>query len=406
MSNLTKTQEKHTAGASSIGYDYQFYYFICVALQLKHGQKAGFEVKDDIHIDKEDGTTILYQAKHTVSTKVDGSPENLSTLDSDLWKTLNTWAAMIKADESILSNHSFCLVTNKSEGKNNFLEALTNFKTDNDIEKVITTLTELKAKTTDEDLKGFLSNVLKLGKRKMNQFFSKLSFSTNTDDIIGEVKRKILENIRNPDLVESVFEKLTANLFAAKYLDIKDRKKFEISFDEFNAKFGKCFIVAFENRPLPPRSFPITLPDKLEEQTFIQQLLDIGELEKDSPKIIEYTTQMLQVINQFSYWTDNNFLLHTEMKDFEKNSIQIWKNEFNSKYRQVERKINAGTPIADLEEEIRGLGLELLDYLKRHDLTLLENSLGVELSNGHFYALSDTPEIGWHFDWKKKYKTI
>lgn len=405
MNKLTITQEQHTAGASSIGYDYQFYYFICVALQLKHGQTAGFEVKDDIHIQEEDGTTILYQAKHTRSTKADGSPVNLTTLDSDLWKTLNTWTAMIKADDSMLTNHSFCLVTNKSEGKNEFLEALIEFKTNNNLEKVTETLKDLKEKTKDEELRGFLTNILKLNKSKTKLFFSKLSFATNTDDIIGEVKRKIYENIRNYDLVDSVFEKLTANLLAAKYLEIKDRNKFEISFDEFNTKFGKCFLVAFENRPLPPRNIPITLPDKLDEQKFILQLLDIGELEINSPKIVEYTTQMLHLINQFTYWMDNNFILHTEMKEFEKNSIQIWKNEFNAKYRQIERKINSGAVIADLETEIKELAVELVDYLKRSDLSLLENSLGVELSNGHFYALSDTPEIGWHYDWQKKYKT-
>lgn len=405
MNKLIAKQEQHLAGASSIGFDYQFYYFVCVALQLKHGQIAGFEVKDDIHIQKNDGTTILYQSKHTTVTNPDGSSAKLTTFDRDLWKTLSTWVGMIKTQPSILSSHSFCLVTNKSAGYNQFLEALTLFKTDKDIDKIIENLNVLKSKTTDEDLKGYLTHILKLAKGKLKQFFLKLSFATGNDDIIKDIKRIIYENIRNSNLVDSVYEKLITNILEAKYLDIKNRKKFEISFDDFNKKFGNCFRVAFENRPLPKRSFTIALPDKLEEQKFIQQLLDIGELKYNSPKIIDYTTQMLQAINQFSYWIDNNFLLHTDLKEFEKNSIRIWKNEFDSKFRQIERKIESSTPMTELEEDIKKLALELFDYIKRHDLTLLENSLGLELSNGHFYSLSDSPEIGWHYDWQKKYKT-
>jgi len=404
MNDQTKFQEQHTAGPQSIGFDYQFYYFMCLALQLKHGQKVGFEVKDDIHIDKEDGTTILFQAKHSILTKSDGSSANLTTLDSDLWKTLSNWAEMVKLKPEILENHSFCLVTNKSENQNKFIDALTLFTNDSDIDKVISTIKEHEAKTSSADLKSYIKIFLSLGKNKMRRFCSKLSIVTNTDDIIGEVKRKIFENIRNADIVETVFESLSSNMYAAKYVDIKQRQKFEITFEEFNSKFGKCFRVAFKDKPLPKRQFTIRLPDKLEDQTFIQQLLQIGDLNKNSPKIQTYTTQMLQVINHFSYWIEKNLLLPTELSEFDKNSILIWQNEFNSKYREVENKISSGTSINDLEYEIQALAVELIDYLRRENLSLGDNPLGIELSNGHFYALSDIPDIGWHFDWERKHK--
>ncbi len=60
-------QEQHTAGPIAIAFDYQFYYFMFLALKLRNGQKIGFEIKDDVHIEREDGTTILYQAKHTTN---------------------------------------------------------------------------------------------------------------------------------------------------------------------------------------------------------------------------------------------------------------------------------------------------------------------------------------------------
>ena len=82
------------------------------------------------------GTTILYQAKHTVLTKKDGSPENLTTLDIDLWKTISNWCDMIKSNKFILENYEFCLVTNKSENNNEFIDLLERFKKDTNIDKI------------------------------------------------------------------------------------------------------------------------------------------------------------------------------------------------------------------------------------------------------------------------------
>lgn len=52
MTDIKNMQDKHTAGAQAIAFDYQFYYFMCLALDLRHGDKVGFEVKDDVHIDQ------------------------------------------------------------------------------------------------------------------------------------------------------------------------------------------------------------------------------------------------------------------------------------------------------------------------------------------------------------------
>ena len=62
--------EKHTAGGQSLGFDYQFLYFVYLLLDLKQGEKIGYEVRDDIHIEKADGTIVLMQAKHTVQKNI------------------------------------------------------------------------------------------------------------------------------------------------------------------------------------------------------------------------------------------------------------------------------------------------------------------------------------------------
>lgn len=406
MVETKSIQEQHTAGPIAIAFDYQFYYFMFLALGLKNGQKIGFEIKDDVHIDKEDGTTILYQTKHTIDTL-----QNLSSLDTDLWKTLSNWSDFINVDKSnsdFLKKHSFVLVTNKSENNNNFINSLNQFKTDDDIDKVLNKINELANKTQNETLKKYIKNVGSLGKRKLKLFLLKLVIETNVDDIIKKVKNRILDKCLQDKFVEPIFEKLSSNLQETKYTDIKDRKKFEVSYDDFKNKFGRCFQIAFEAKPLPKREFPVLLPENLESQTFIKQLLDIGEVQHGSNEVRNYTTQMLKFINNLEFWlgTENSecFLLPTEIAEFEMNSVLIWANEFKAKYRKIENQVSSGISISDLEDDIKSLGIELVEYLRKQDLQLQGYSaLGIEFSNGHYYALSDSLKIGWHFDWKNKY---
>lgn len=409
IQNMSTIQEQHTAGPQAIGFDYQFYYFMLLAIDLKQGEKIGFEVKDDVHIEKQDGTTILYQTKHTIVKNTKGDLQNLTALDVDLWKTLSNWVDFINADgkkSNFLNKNSFILVTNKSENNNDFIVALTLFKIDNDVDKIFLKINELESKTQDETLKKYISKVGKLSKIKLRLFLKKLLIETDNDGIIQKIKNRLLEKYYLSDLVEPIFESLSSNLNMAKYLDIKERKKFEISSEDFAKRFGKCFKVLTEIKPLPRREFPILLPDDLENQIFIKQLLDIGEIKTGSNYIRDYTTQMLKFLNHFTYWSEEeNFILLTEAVLFKENSVQIWTNEFKAKYRKVGQKIEEGLCVDDLEDEIKNLGIELVDYIRKQDLSIPGfTSIGIEFSNGHYYALSNNLEIGWHFDWGNKYK--
>lgn len=409
MDSIVAIQEKHTAGPKLIGFDYQFYYFMLLALDLKFGQKIGFEVKDDVHIDKEDGTTILIQTKHTIQKNSNGEIENLTTFDSDLWKTLSNWADFIKTDKSklnFLNTHSFILVTNKNENKNHLISLLVQFKTENKIDNVLEKLKELENKSLDENLKNYINNVISLRGRKLKHFLQNLTIETGVDEVIKKIKNRLIELYKDTNIAEVIFDSLYSELQSTKYLEIKEGNRFEISFDDFTKKFGRCFKVASEIKPLPKRNFPILLPDDLENQIFIKQLLDIGEVQNGSEDIRKYTTLMLRFVRHFTYWSDEeNFILLTEAERFKQESISRWANEFKSRYRKIERKINSGLDIDEFEEEIKDLGIELVEYIRKQDLSIPGySSLGIDFSNGHYYALSDNLEIGWHYDWENKYK--
>lgn len=45
-------QEKISADVIQIGFEFQYYYFLKCVLEMKTNESVGFEVKDDVHIEK------------------------------------------------------------------------------------------------------------------------------------------------------------------------------------------------------------------------------------------------------------------------------------------------------------------------------------------------------------------
>ena len=400
--------ENHTAGSQSLGFDYQFLYFVYLLLGLKHGEKIGYEVKDDIHIEKPDGTIVLLQAKHTIQKNSTGETINMTTLDGDMWKTLSIWASNISSiSDSEIDKYKFILVTNKNNSDNNELinVVISYQKKEKSIQQVKDIFSKLYNKTTNEKIQGYINNVLQITDDKLDKFLSRIEFQTNSDNLIEEIKTRLKGRFfqKKADRIEAVFDSLFSNLSEDKYIEIDNQGCFEITFEDFCSKYERCFRHVFEEKPLPRRNFSFHLPNNIEEKVFIQQLLDIGDVVSGSSDIEDYATLWFQAFNNFQNWIENDFVLSTEIDDFEKNAIRVWKNEFKSKYREIEQRLSAGETMTVLEKEIKSLALEILDFIRKEKLSLANTDLGIELSNGYYYLLSDEPKIGWRYDWKNRY---
>lgn len=407
---MSEVLDKHTADSKSIGFDYQFYYFLYLLLDLRLGEKIGYEIKDDIHIDKADGTTILIQAKHTIQTNATGEKINMSTLDIDMWKTLGVWADYVDTiDEKDIEKLHFVLAANKSIPKNNvFVNSIIKFQEKDNgysLKDVIADLNNLESK--NDDVKENIDKIIKLPETKQILFFEHFEIE-NIDDLIQKSQKRIQERIFLNDFkrAETIFENLVGNVMNDKYIVIDTKGKFELSYDGFTSRYHKCFEIAFKDRPLPKRNFSITIPKNTEDQMFIRQLIDIGDVVSGSSDILEYTTIMLQTLNQIQYWIENGLVLSTELDDLRKNAISKWKNEFKLKYNTIKTKLSNGSTMNELESDIRQLACELLGYIRRIDLSLCNQNLDTELSNGYYYRLSNNLQIGWHYDWENKYKKI
>jgi hypothetical protein len=187
----SKTQESTSAADTSIGFDYQFYHFFLLLLNLRHGEQIGIEVKDDVHVDLADGGLLLIQTKHTLQQNAAGENINLTERDKDLWKTLSNWTKIIgeQADiKAFLKNTSFQLATNKQASSNPFILKLTQLQNGDiktkDFKEYLKTLAK---DTSDEIIKGYIEIFRTFPPDQIALFANKIEFQANHDDLISAI---------------------------------------------------------------------------------------------------------------------------------------------------------------------------------------------------------------------------
>lgn len=407
MAENSSHQDIISAADKTVGFDYQFYYFFYLIIGLRHGEKVGLEVKDDLHVDLANGKTVLIQTKHSIQTKADGDPINIYERDKDLWKTLSNWTKIINEQTdkaSYLNKTTFQLITNKSEYKNPFIANVLKVQnkdlTISDFKKY---LKNLSAGTSDVTIIGYIDNVSKLNNPLLESFIKNLQFELNVDNLIDKIKIRLLEKINISEWVDDIYSSLHSELRDKNYLDVKLGLKFEMSFDDFNTNFRGCFKKGL-NSKLPIRELSFTLPENPRDQLFINQLIEIGDIDEDDKDIIiQYTSQMLRLYNNLNEWETKGELLVSDRRKFDDNTKQIWKTSFRAKYRDITRLIKAGKAIEDIESDINVAALKCLDEMRNVILEVDETKLEAELSQGHFYLLTQDKHIGWHYDWQNKY---
>lgn len=402
MANRSHT-DKTSAEDKSIGFDYQFYFFLLKVLELKSGQSVGLEVKDDVHTELSNDVQIFYQVKHTVKTKSDNSPSNLTTSDVDFWKTLSNWSKVISDSVEgrsgnrerleFISKSSFVLYSNKSYSSDNkATKAIEKFKTtSNGFEVIEKFLNDFKKETGNDTLKAYVDDVLSLDSVVLSAFLNNIHFELDENDVIekckGAIKAKMIPEDKVEEVFSSVFSKLREDIFD----DVKSGNKIQISFEEFHTKYGLLFNVTRDGS-ISIRDYEIELPDALEEQVFIKQLLEIGDISIDDVEIMaEYTRFKLKLITHLNDWYSHGDITKEELMELDKEAVASWKNRFRRTFRDG--------VFTDAKSQ------DLVDDLREIIFSVAGQDLGTELSNGQLYKLSDKPQIGWKDDWEK-YKEL
>lgn len=399
MIHIDEKIEKFSADKSELGFEYQFYFFFWKLLEMKTGETVSWEVKEDVSLDLSDGTTYLFQIKHTTQKKSDGLPVNITDLDYDLWKTMSNWSQIISSKGNsnnqiiFLQKTFFILATNKTESKNSIVNQFENFR-NNDIDFISlkSEINKLLTRTKNGFLKEFISNCLELPDEILMLFFQHIQFQLQETDLVQRCKDAIKEKMIALDKVDTVYDLLYSNIRNDNYIVIKEGESVSISFEDFHKKYRRCFEQCRSGNLVVIRPTPI-MPDKVQEQTFIKQLVDIGDIESDDLTTqMEYTKFKILLERNIDEWYQSGEITGLERDNYFADGINQWKNEFHSKYR--------GLVDSSLYNE---KGLQIIDELRKKNLFIKNQQLSTDLSNGTFYHLADIPEIGFRKDWEDKY---
>lgn len=401
MTDEKSFTEKTSAADTSIGFDYQHYYFLYRILNLGKGQSVGFEVKDDVHTELAADFNVLYQLKHTIQTNSGGSPIALTELDGDLWKTLYNWSKVISdaadgrktPDEqlSFVAKTEFHLVSNKSASKTNeFVKKLVECQRASDFGDVDIHLGRLLEKTKDAKIATYISAVLALDVKVRSRFFANVRFELDADDIIGMVKRAIHEKIIAENKIDQVFERLDSQVRSDNFIAVKNGSFSVISFDDFINKYRKIFEDARSGK-LVQYNFEPAVPSDVFDQVFVARLIEIGALSaSQKERAIEYTGQKIRLSTNLERWVQAGDLVGEEVARFHDAVYASWDNEFFGAFDKCKSL-----------EDVVDCGMDILRRLKRERFSINESVLDIRLSNGELYYLSDIGRIGWHRDWAK-----
>ncbi|MGP9797591.1 ABC-three component system protein [Halomonas sp. 86] len=400
MANQKSFTEKTNADNKEIGFHYQYYYFIYRLLNLKSGQSVGLEVKDDVHTDLDNDAQILFQLKHTVQSGTTGRTIALTELDGDIWKTLNNWAKII-SDEVVgrkctleqinfIKKTEFHLVTNKSESKNNkLLDNLEAFREKKlSYEELYRYISSLHVKTKDKNIKDYISAVLSLESDVFQLYMSKVYLEMDVADIHELIKKSIREKMVESSKIEEVFERLDSNIRTDNYINVKQGKKIELSFDSFYSRYRTIFSASREPLQLD-KPFVPDYPDDVFSQVFIKQLIAIKAMKNDDvERAFEFTTNKLKIVRFLDEWLQSGELVSDEISAFHNDVKLKWNNAFDHWCESC------------LDHEVISKAKSLLYDLRRIEFFIANSKLNTELSNGEVYHLSDKNQIGWHRDWE------
>lgn len=395
-----KRYDLTSADTKIIGTDYQFFYFIKELLKLRKGQRIGYECKDDVHIDLTNNESVLIQLKHTTQNQADGRPINLTELDNDLLHTINNWILLVcdKEDgrdtigkqKEYIKNTTFILATNKIIEENDFVKRIININ-NYKFSDFISYVENLKEKSIGES-KEYLQNILNMNRKLCKSFIESISIEVQADTIIEEIRQAISEKYVHDNKINDVFGDIFYELKEEFFNRVNSNEKLLISYEEWQPR-GVAIFEKYQTTNLPIRTFERALSGKFQDQPFIKELIEIGDISDDEiEEMAEYTEFMIEIEMNINEWLNNGEITLDQKQKFHSEAKLYWKNT-HKKYHRNATKIN----------EIDNAN-ECLYRVREKEVKFDNTDLNVSLSNGEFYHLSNSGEIGWLKKWEEKYK--
>ncbi|WP_279067980.1 dsDNA nuclease domain-containing protein [Intestinimonas butyriciproducens] len=403
MANLMKRIDITSADTKQIGFEYQYLYFILRLLQLSLGEEVGYEALDDVHVINASNKETLYiQVKHTIGTAASGSQANLTKLSGDLWKTLSNWSRLIsdpienrsKAENQIafINVSRFILVVNRKVDNNEVITEIQKLRQGLTTgSKLRAYMNKLQAETKDEQKKEYIGNVIALSPRVFTAFLKNTVFESFSNNLFEQIREEIRKKMTDDAYIDDVLGSLYLQLKEDFFDKAQGGKHQIITYSEWMEKYRGVFN-RFRTTLLPFREYNPLLPEHLEQQVFVKELIEIGavDIQNDGlSEIAELTEFYLKIELQLNDWCNEGRITIFERDKFHKNAALIWKRIHQSCHQTTRKDVSQDNDNA----------LNCFYDVMKEKLTLLSTELGVELSNGEFIKLANEERIGWKYKW-------
>ena len=412
----SKEQQKRSAADIFAAFEYQWDYFVLMLLKENDDTvSVRFEVCDDV--DAQSGeNVVLYQIKHSVQKNARGTTINLSNRDTDLWKTISIWTKLIDENPATLDNSNYFLVTNKNVSLNKFGIAIEAYKKNHNEQNLKSTLIEIgksnksEVSRTDSEKKSKISvsEIITslLNKSYWKEFCLKISLIQTADSLKEDIKRimsnrfglrrnrvewvynHIMTSIKD-DSIEDIIQgkpiSYTGAIFTEKYQNILDIGRQKIYFRS-DYSYND-----FKGNPM--------------ELLFMKQLFSIGDTkETELERIVELTTRWLRFKNNLHEHWDNNDIIEEDVAKLTLEVCSAWGNCYRSKHHKISS--------TSTEEELCDAGCNTVYEMRNKKFSISDTPLDYDVSEGCLYYYSNSPTeiipnlplIGWHRDWKSKFK--
>lgn len=420
MSVITPSKEQIKRSAADIfaAFEYQWNYFVLRLLKENDdAATVSFELHDDVDTQTEEGIT-LYQIKHSVRKSSKGETINLSNRDTDLWKTISIWMKFIEEQPDILKNTKFQLITNKAISKNKFVEAIEAFHNTHSVEDLKSAFVTIKEserteKSKIESNKSVnnhlnVSQIIRdlLKKDYLKEFCSRISIS-KTSDVLKEYIKRIMINRfgLNRNRIDWVYNQLMTSLKDDSIDNIINRTPVSYNGSIFTERYQSILDIGRKKLNFRFDYSLDSLSGDFRDFLFIKQLISIDDTKDDDlDRIADLTKNWLFFNNNLQEHWNNNDIIHEDVKRLTEDVYAKWRTYYHSNHRRIKSEATCN--------ELCEAGCNTVDSMRQCEFLLADTPLGIFLSEGCIYYYSnsateiipDLPLIGWHRDWKNKFK--
>jgi len=404
-----KFLNKTSADYVQEGFDFQFFTFFYLLLNMEKDSTIEYETDDDVLYIRSDGTRELIQAKNAIEGP-NGNVPNLTINDIAVWHTIDNWITQfeLSKESNFFVDRKFKIWTNRNFENNTFYTNIQKFQQyDTEIETLHLELDSLIEDSQSDEIKAIMKKLKSLNLVHRKQFYQRFSIEQfEGTSIIEKIKSTlyITKSIQE-NKIDKVYSSLFTELKDNKFIKVFKREKTKLTAEQVHKICKRSFNRAFDRTLSIDRSFENKIPSDINDHTFIKQLIDIEYLfEDDIDKIREMHIKRLGATN--SLWSARNIegdIDKTDLINIEKNCFDKWKLEFDLSGIDIRRKLFKNKAIISEEESISA-GLLCFINISRFELKYDSIQFDQEMTLGYFYDMSDEPRIGWRHDWNEKYK--